>query len=183
MSTSTTSSTEDRALALLGQGCGPEVVASALGVTVSRISQLLSESGFAEQVAELRFKSLAKHSERDQRADRLEDMLLEKLENLLPFMMNPMQVVHAYTRLNAAKRRGSSAPESLTSQQQIVSLNIPTVILNQHLTQNITVNATNQVVKAGNQDLVTVQSGHMSELLRITTASRPTLPNGVTNVP
>ena len=161
----TTSPTEERALSLLGQGCGPELVASAIGVSVSRISQLLSTPEFAERVAELRFASLAKHNERDQKADRIEDMLLDKLENIIPFITDPMKLVAAYTRINAAKRRGSSSPEAITAQTQVVSLNIPAVVINQHVKQDITVNINNQVIKAGNQDLVTVQSSNMEKLL------------------
>lgn len=161
----TTSPTEERALSLLGQGCGPELVASAVGVSVSRISQLLSIPEFAERVAELRFASLAKHNERDQRADRIEDMLLERLENVLPYITDPMKLVMAYTRINAAKRRGSSSPEAITAQTQVVSLNIPSIVINQHIKQDITVNTNNQVIKAGTQDLITVQSANMERLL------------------
>lgn len=179
----TTSTTEERALSLLGQGCGPELVASAIGVSVSRISQLLSTPEFAERVAELRFASLAKHNERDQRADRIEDMLLERLENVLPYITDPMKLVAAYTRINAAKRRGSSSPEAITAQTQVVSLNIPAIVINQHIKQDITVNLNNQVIKAGNQDLVTVQSANMEGLLSRSKIPRITHPNEVTNVP
>ena len=161
----TTTTTEDRALSLLGQGCGPELVASAIGVSVSRISQLLSTPEFAEKVAALRFASLARHNERDQRADRIEDLLLEKLENVIPYITDPMKLVAAYTRINAAKRRGSSSPEAITAQTQVVSLNIPSVVINQHVKQDITVNINNQVIKAGTQDLITVQSSNMESLL------------------
>lgn len=164
-SLTTTTATEDRALSLLGQGCGPELVASAIGVSVSRISQLLSTPEFAEKVAELRFASLARHNERDQRADRIEDLLLEKLENVIPFITDPMKLVAAYTRINAAKRRGSSSPEAITAQTQVVSLNIPSIVINQHIKQDITVNMNNQVIKAGDQELITVQSGNMEKLL------------------
>jgi hypothetical protein len=162
----TTTPTEDRALSLLGQGCGPELVASAIGVSVSRISQLLSTPEFAEKVAELRFASLVRHNERDQRADRIEDMLLEKLENVIPYITDPMKLVAAYTRINAAKRRGASSPDAISTQTQVVALNIPSVVIQQHIKQDITVNINNQVIKAGNQDLVTVQSSNMESLLK-----------------
>ena len=181
----TTTATEERALSLLGQGCGPELVASAIGVSVSRISQLLSTPEFAERVAELRFASLARHNERDQRADRIEDMLLEKLENVIPYITDPMKLVAAYTRINAAKRRGSSSPEAITAQTQVVSLNIPAIVINQHVRNDIQVNINNQVIKAGNQDLITVQSANMEGLL-----ARSKVPviqsahsNGAQNVP
>ena len=77
----------------------------------------------------------------------------------------PMKLVAAYTRINAAKRRGSSSPDAITTQTQVVALNIPSVVINQHTSQNIQVNINNQVIKAGNQDLVTVQSANMESLV------------------
>lgn len=163
-------STQDRALSLLGQGVSPEHTALALGVTPSTISQLLSSPEFAEKVATLRFTNLAKHSERDNRADSLEDKLLEKIEDLLPFISRPLEAARLYQIVNSAKRRGQSAPESITNQHEVVQLVMPVQIINQY-----TVNSNNQVIKAGQQDLVTVQSGRMQHLL----ASR----NGAQNVP
>jgi len=153
-------STEDRALALLGKGVSPEHTAAALGITTSRISQLLSTPDFAERVAELRFVNLAKHSERDSKADSLEDKLLQKLEDLIPFLMRPLEIARIYQIVNSAKRRGQSAPESITNSQEAVQLIMPIQIINQ-----FTVNSANQVIKAGQQDLITVQSGSMRTLL------------------
>lgn len=159
MSTTTTS-TESRALSLLGQGLGPEVVAAAVGVSTSRISQLLSDPQFSSQVAEARYENLAKHNTRDASYDRMEDTLLEKLQDLLPFMMRPMEVLKAIQVINAAKRRGASAPEAITNQQTVVQLLMPTQII-----QSFTTNINNQVVKAGAQDLVTIQSSNMTKML------------------
>lgn len=153
-------STEDRALALLGQGLSPEIVASAVGVSASRISQLLSDTEFATKVAEARYENLAKHNERDNKYDILEDKFLDKMEDLLPFMMKPMEVLKALSVINAAKRRGSSAPDSLIQKQQVVPLIMPTQII-----QQFTTNINNQVVKAGEQELITVQSSRMQNLL------------------
>lgn len=154
-------STESRALALLGQGLGPEIVASAIGVSVSRISQLLSDPQFLSRVSELRFANLAKHNTRDAAYDSMEDALIDKLKDCLPFMMRPMEILKAISVINQAKRRGSSAPEAITSQQTVVQLVMPTQIL-----QNFTTNIQNQVVKAGTQELVTVQSASMDKLLK-----------------
>lgn len=164
--TSTTSSTESRALTLLGQGIGPEMVAAAVGVSVSRISQLLSDPEFSAQVADLRFKNLSKHNERDSRYDLLEDALLDKLQDLLPFMMKPLEVLRAIQTINGAKRRGSSAPEAIVSQRTVVNLLMPTQITQIFSApKELTLNTNNQVVKAGNQELITVQSGQMDKLL------------------
>lgn len=154
------SSTESRALNLLGKGIIPAQVASALGLTESAISQLLSKPDFAEKVAELRYKNLLQHSERDSKADSIEDKLLKKLNDLIPYLMRPLEVARIYQIVNGAKRRGQSAPESITQTQEVVQLIMPIAITNK-----FTVNSANQVIQAGAQPLITVQSGGMQALL------------------
>lgn len=161
----TESAVEDRALTLLGQGLDPKLVANAVGVTVSRISQLVSDPVFADRVSELRYKHLAKHNERDNAYDEIESTLIDKMKELLPMMYKPMEVLKAISVINGAARRGASAPESILGQKETVSLTMPAVILNNYV-QNLTVNINNQVIKAGDQELVTVQSVRMNELLR-----------------
>ena len=165
--TSTTTSTESRALALLGQGIGPEMVAAAVGVSVSRISQLLSDPNVAAEVAELRFKNLSAHNTRDAKYDTLEDKLLEKLEDLLPFMIRPLEILRAIQTINGAKRRGASAPEAIIGQKTVVALIMPTQITQIFAAKDtsLTLNTHNQVVKVGDTDLVTVQSARMDSLL------------------
>lgn len=171
--------TESKVLTLLGQGFAPEMVATAVGVTPARISQLLSQDEFAQQVAELRYKQLAAHTERDSKYDTLEDQILERLKQSLSMVFDPMKLAKLLSVVNSAKRRGAAAPEHLTTQQTVVQLNIPTAIL-----QQFTTNINNQVVKAGQQDLITVQSANMTALL---TKMQPQLlipsPTGEQNVP
>ena len=145
---------ESRALSLLGQGIIPEQAAAAAGLSPSRISQLLSQEEFAARVAELRFENLSKHNERDAAYDRLEDSLIEKMKDCLPLMMRPGEILKAIQVINAAKRRGSSAPQSITEQHTVINLIMPQQILNK-----FTINPNNQVVQAGEQSLVTIQSG------------------------
>lgn len=152
--------TESRALELLGSGAAPEQVAAACGVSVSRISQLLSDTEFAAAVADLRFQSLSKHNTRDSEYDNMEDALLERMKNLLPLMMRPMEVLRAISVINAAKRRGASAPSQVTqSGATVVNITLPQIIVDRFTNARIVTNSDNQVVKAGEQDLVTMQSG------------------------
>lgn len=159
--TNAVTSTRERALTLLGNGVSASHVAAACGVTESQISQLLSDEGFASEVATLRYQNLSKHNERDSRYDSLEDRLIDKLEDLLPLMMRPMEVLKSIQTINAAKRRGSSTPESITEQQTIVQLIMPTQVVT-----SFTANAQNQVIKAGDQDLLTIQSGSLLKQIK-----------------
>lgn len=173
------SSSESRALALLGQGINPEMTASAVGLSVSRISQLLSDPDFANQVADLRYKNLVKHNQRDATYDEMEDILAKKFHDLIPFMMKPMEILKALREINALKRRGSSAPDSITQQQEVIQLVMPVQIINQYR-----VNSANQVIQAGQQELITVQSSRLGQLAlesaaRTAAAQRKELPNVV----
>lgn len=154
------SPTESRALKLLGDGLSPDVVASACGVSTSRISQLLSDEEFSKDVAELRYKSLAAHTERDAKYDDLEDVLLKKLQGSLSMLFDPMKISKILSQINAAKRRGASTPDHLTEKAAVVHLTMPTQIIQQFIA-----NQNNQIVKIDDQDLITVQSGNMSKLL------------------
>jgi hypothetical protein len=157
MSTSTTSTTSERALSLLGQGVPPVAVANALGVDQSRITQLLSDPEFAVKVIELKFEALSKHNQRDQSIDGLEDKLLDKLRDCLPYMTRPMEILKSFSVINAAKRRGTIAQDGLIGQKQtIIQLNIPQIVIDKFQT-----NIHNQVVQVGQQSLLTIQSGQL----------------------
>jgi len=153
-------SLEENALELLGQGIDPTVVANALGVAAGRISQLLANKEFAKQVVERRFVALASHTKRDNRYDSLEDDLINKLESHIPFMSKTSDILNALRTVNSAKRRGQQVPDSLTQADTIVPLVMPTVVIEKFsaVTNNI-----NQVVHAGGQDLVTIQSGSLMD--------------------
>ena len=166
MGESTGTSTEERALSLLGAGVSAESTAAALGVSVSRISQLLSTEEFSSKVSELRFKNLSKHNERDSVLDSLEDKILERLDNSMGLCVRPMELTRMLQVVNAAKRRGSSTPEAITEKQQVVQLTMPTNILNNFSVQ---VNINNQVTQVGEQSLLTIQSG---ALLKTVEAAR-----------
>lgn len=177
-------STEERALTLLGQGIDPSIVASALGVTPSSISQLLSKPEFAAAVAELRFTSLARHSERDDKYDSLEDKLIKSLDNCLAFIgHDPLKIAAILKVINGAKRRGSSAPQSMQTQAPVVPLIMPIQVI-----QQFQLNGQSQVVRAGNQDLITAQPAQLKDMLTrvlpapTITPSQNFIPPGAQNV-
>lgn len=161
-----TSSVEERALKLLGAGIKQEQVASALGVTPGRIAQLLSDPVFAEEVTKLRCTALHSHTVRDGTYDSLEDKLLVKLEAALPMIARPADILKAIAVVNNAKRRGADSPDVAATNINVVSLTLPT-----NLVQKFAVNIDNQVIQAGNQNLLTMNS---SDLLK--RVNRPALP-------
>lgn len=155
------STVEEMALALLGDGIAQEAVASHLGVTESYISQLVSKDEFAAQLIALRYENLSKHNARDKAYDGIEDELVTKMQESLPLLFRPEAILKAIQVINAAKRRGSSAPASVNQQQTIVKIVMPVRVINR-----FTTNVMNQVVEAGDQKLVTVQSATLMDQLR-----------------
>lgn len=152
----------DKALELLGQGVSQEQTALALGVSASAISQLMAQDEFAQKVQELRFNNLQSRNIRDATLDKLEDAALKKLDDLLPMVMKPMEATRILQVVNAAKRRGASAPEHITNTREIVNLTLPVSIVNQF---QISTTSDNRVLSAGNQELVTIQSHRLGNLL------------------
>ena len=161
----TMSSIDSRALSLLGSGIAPSTVAASLGLSNARISQLLSEESFAAQVAELRYQNLAKHNERDGKADAIEDRLLDRIEEGIDLVHRPMELAKLYQIVNNAKRRGSSTPEALVEKQSVIQLVIPIQIVNKFST-----NIQGQVTTVGSgsdeQNLLTIQSGALDSLVK-----------------
>lgn len=159
------SSTESKALKLLGAGHGPEIVAQACGVSTSRISQLLSDPVFSAKVLELRYSVLQKHNDRDESYDSLEDTLIKKMKDIIPFMMKPGEVLAAIRIINGAKRRGVSQATNEGTHTTVVNITLPAILKQQFVT-----NINNQVIKAGSQELITIQSGAMDKMSATSTS-------------
>lgn len=159
MSTATT----QRALNLLGSGVPAAQVAQSCGVSESRISQLMSQQEFSNAVQVLRFEKLQKQNLRDEEWDKLEDMTVERLNKLVGggMIFQADKLLRVAQIANAAKRRGVSSPDSNQgAQSQVVQLVMPVQIVNK-----FTKDSNNRVVIAGDQTLVTIQSGSMTKLL------------------
>lgn len=163
-------STETRALELLSTGIEQVAVASALGITESRLSQIISQPEFTAALAEARYKQLAKHNETDNLYDKIERKLAEKLERSSDLMFKPQEIARTLSLVNGLKRRGASNPDSIVRQKNVVRLNIPIAVLNK-----FQMNAAGQVVSVETEDgaanLVTMQSGNLKELLNEHTKS------------
>jgi hypothetical protein len=173
-----TSSIEERALKLLGSGASAEQTASALGISASRISQLLADTTFSSQVSELKCSALLEHTARDNKLDTLEDRLVEKIEGLIPLIMRPMEAIRSFQIINAAKRRAQ-----IITDPSIVSANIVQISMPQTIINRFTTNINNQVVQAAGQELLTIQSGALlkqvqSENPQLVALNQPRVPIG-----
>src|SRR5437899_1397609 len=170
------SSIDSRVLDLLSQGASAAQTAAALGLSESRVSQLLSDERFANQLASNRFEALQKHNERDSKWDQIEDKLLTQLERTVPMIMQPEKIARVLQIVNQAKRRGASSVEHIHQQQTVIQLHLPTKIVNR-----FQVNGQNQVVTLQTEDgkqqsMVTIQSGQMKKLASVAEATVKQLP-------
>lgn len=160
--------TKERALSLLGSGLAPGIVASSCGVSESYISQLLSDENFLQEVVRRKYAALQKHNERDAKYDELEDKVLKQLESQLGMIFDPMKLMRILQVLNGAKRRGSSSADSIVQQNTVVNLTLPVAIVNQF---SVKKTADNQIIEAGEQKLITMQSGTLMDRLKARIAS------------
>lgn len=137
-------STEDKIKELLGNGLSNEVVATAVGVHPSRISQLMSDEQFAAEVVTKRTTNLTAATSRDRTWDGIEDQLLVKLGQKIEndMIYKPLDLIRALAVVNGAKRRGVSAQESLVVNKAVVTLNLPTMVIH-----NYTKNSRGEVVE------------------------------------
>lgn len=121
---------------LLGSGLSNEVVATAVGCEPSYITQLMSDEQFAADVINLRAVTLTANTRRDRSIDGIEDKLLEKLQDAVEMnsFYKPRDILHAANIVNKMQRRGVPAHESLTVQNKIVQLIMPTQIIQQFVT-------------------------------------------------
>lgn len=157
---------KERALVMLGNGAPAAIVAQALGVTESAISQMLADEEFAKQVSDLRYKNLTRQTALDDRYTALEEKLVEKVEKLLPLMTKPRDVVATLTAINNTKRRGAQVTSQGVQGSSVVSLTIPVTIAHKFVS-----NVNNQVIEVQDDtgiksSLVTASSSSLDTLAR-----------------
>lgn len=150
---------ELRMLNLLGNGISQELTASTCGVTPAYISQLMAKEGFASLVNKLRYEKLEAESNIDDRYNRMEATLQDKMEKVLPMLIKPRDILDFSTRINQMKRRNTAtAPSSANSSATVVvNLQLPAAIMNK-----LVIDAeTNKVIEANGQELLTLPSNNM----------------------
>lgn len=148
------SATESRALDLLGDGHSQEVVASTLGVTSSRVSQLMAQDWFKEEVVKRRYSKQQEANLVDAKINRIEDKILDKLEKSLPLISRSTDLIKAFSVLNGAKRRGSqSDPNQTLINQTVVNLTMPVALVNKYKTDS-----NSQVIEVNDTPFLTAPS-------------------------
>lgn len=150
---------EQKLAKLLASGVSNDVAASAVGLSAGRVSQIAADPNFAAVVSAIKFETLTNATNRDAKYDQLEDAVLLQLERVLPMMYKSSELLNAMSRINQAKRRGAGADiTARASSSKVVNITMPTMIV-----QKFTTNINNQVVRAGEQDLLTLPSNSLQD--------------------
>jgi hypothetical protein len=116
---------KDRMLTLLGSGLGPQEVATTLGCDQSYVSQQLMDEDFKALVLARRVEHLQAATERDKKINSIEDDLIQKLQDSIPYMLKSDQILRAFHVVNRAARRGASQGAAINITQNVVQLNLP----------------------------------------------------------
>lgn len=169
---------KDKIKELLGMNIPANVVATAVGVSESYISQLLSEETFAKEVAELRIAYTTANAARDRNYDSIEDSLIERLteqlESPLKFTKTS-ELLAAIRVINSAKRR--AAPQELSSQlaqTNIVQLQLPE---GSEFAAKFIVNKENQVLEIAGRSIATMGAKAVVKKLEELNSNRDATPN------
>lgn len=144
---------------LLAAGSRNVDIAAELGLTPSAVTQLAATPAVASQVAALKSSTAETDAALDNQYDRIEQKLLNQLERTVPLLMRPREIADVLTKINGAKRR-SGPLKANDAPVTVLQLNLPVAIKNKFV-----LNQLNQVVTAGSQDLVTIQSAGVAKLL------------------
>lgn len=157
----TVSPLQDKILKLLGSGLAPAVVATTVGCEPSYISQLLASESFALEVAKLRCADIEEDLARDNKYDQLEDKLLEKLNNVLVFMVRPRDILQAIQVINNAKRRSLGSNQSPNEGKTVhVHLSLPVSVI-----QQFQLNKENEVISVEGRVLANMPAATLMKSL------------------
>lgn len=139
---------------LLQAGASRAEAARTLNITPSAVTQLAPQDPQDPQA-----ESIERSTQIDAQYDHIESQLLKQLERTIPLLLRPGEIARTLQIVNSAKRRGVAAAREHTP-THVLNLTLPTTIQNKFVT-----NSSNQVVRVGKQDLVTLPSAAVTTLL------------------
>lgn len=114
----------DKLISFLAAGVSQSAAAAACGVSPSLVSQLMESPELRDKLAMAKATSLSSDLEHDSRLDRVQDLVLSRVEATVGMITDPMKAVKALQMLSTVKRRtgetvGEAAPTT------IVTLDLP----------------------------------------------------------
>jgi predicted thioesterase len=157
--------TREQAIYLMAStSMGTGEIAATLGVSPSLISQYKEDAEFLNAVASRRMNVSISEIRRDDKKDKIEDTLLEKLDGMAEMMFDPKMVLVALRTVGSLERRSrhKEAPQSgIPEGQTVVS-----VVLPRHLkeaTVEVKVSTNNEIVEVGGRAMVNMGAAQVLE--------------------
>jgi transcriptional regulator with XRE-family HTH domain len=159
----------DKIIEMLKHGLSQTVVASAVGCSDGYVSQILAEEGVREDIALAKIGDLERAVKVDTKIDDIEDLVLERLRNLAPFITRASEAARVFETLNSAKRK---VPEvsgiNSTPTAPLVQINI-----SQQAAVAFKLSADQQVVEVDGRSMATLPSRVLANRLKEIQTSRP----------
>lgn len=160
-------SMKEQIKSLLKANCKPGDVAMQVGCDPSYVSQLLQDTEFAQEVFTARIDFLSKNTARDLNYDEIEDQLIDGLKLKISqgaAFFKTETLLRAISTINQAKRRSivvNTNPGDTTINNTIIQLTIP-----QHAIRQFQVNAQNEVIAVGQQELISMPAKALLDIVK-----------------
>lgn len=154
-------SIRERIIDLLGQNIQQSLVAQAVGVTDSYISQLLVEEGVIEAIAARKAGRLEAAIKKDDSIESLELAALEIVRAKLPFTKSSLEAVRVFQVLNTARKAAQASQGADSAGVQIVQITLPRAA-----NVMIQMNAQNQVIEVAGRSMATLPSRSLPALAK-----------------
>jgi len=155
----------EKAIELLGRRVPSSVVASATGLSLSYLHEMVQDEHFMGRIVALQTEKLKEATDRDNKYNRLEDLLLDRLTMQVPGMFDPVKTANVLKIVNSAIRRGAGEnnPAEQIGAGQVVNLSIPAHLLNMfdRGKQEIVLNENKEVIAVGDTRLGRMDSTNL----------------------
>lgn len=144
-------------------------VASALGCSESLVSQKMTEADFIADVAALKLARLEDSSQRDEKLDKLENTIIDKLEKGINYMLKPQDLLGALKVISAVPRRSQPNMTGASVQlSQTVKVVLPNV-----MAVTFIKNTQGEIIEAGGRSLATLPSKVLKQMALPNQQSQP----------
>lgn len=148
----------EQIIEMLSNGIPATAVAAAVGCDDSYVSQICAEEGVAEQIAANKAARFSSYIEHDKNTDSAEELALEKVKQLIPFITKPAEAALVYKTLNTATRRTTGAAQATPQTAAVVNIHLPAAAAVQ-----FQLNGERQVIDINGRSMVTMQAKTLVE--------------------
>lgn len=151
---------KERAIELLCQGVSTSMVAEAVGVDPSYISQLRADPEVAAKISEALSQHTLEDVKHDSLIDKCEELALQRIEKTIAYA-NFGQTLAAFKILNSASRRQQKGgPGGGLSTNITVNLTLPTAAIPAYTT-----NASNEIIEVEGRTMIAATAKSLDVIL------------------